>query len=220
MVKLSKRLRTIHDLVPKCVPADIGSDHGKLMIALVESGKIEKGYAIENKEGPYERLKNNLIQAGVIDVVVPLYSDGLEDLPEIVDTLIIAGMGGINIIGILKKNPRKLEHIQTIIIDAHSSVPTVRKEICRMGFTIADEKIINEGNIYYEIIKFIRGECALLSDEDIEYGPVLRQEKCAIFKEKYQNRISEIEKIISSGSIPEDRFDLLSKEKCRLKKNV
>lgn len=89
-----------------------------------------------------------------------------------------------------------------------------------MGFTIADEKIINEGNIYYEIIKFIRGECALLSDEDIEYGPVLRQEKCAIFKEKYQNRISEIEKIISSGSIPEDRFDLLSKEKCRLKKNV
>jgi len=77
------------------------------MIALVESGKIEKGYAIENKEGPYERLKNNLIQAGVIDVVVPLYSDGLEDLPEIVDTLIIAGMGGINIIGILKKKSKK-----------------------------------------------------------------------------------------------------------------
>ncbi len=220
MVKLSKRLRTIHDLVPKCVPADIGSDHGKLMIALVESGTIEKGYAIENKEGPYERLKNNLIQAGVIDTIVPLFSDGLEDLPEIVNTLIIAGMGGLNIITILKKHPRKLSRIQTIIIDAHSSVPEARKEICRLGFTIADEKIIKEGNVFYEIIKFIRGECAFLSDEDIEYGPVLRQEKCAIFKEKYQNRISEIEQIISSGSIPEERLDLLSKEKCRLKKNV
>ena len=50
MVKLSKRLRTIHDLVPKCVPADIGSDHGKLMIALVESGKIEKAMPLKTKK--------------------------------------------------------------------------------------------------------------------------------------------------------------------------
>ena len=35
MIRLSKRLKIIHDMVPNSVVADIGSDHGKLMIALV-----------------------------------------------------------------------------------------------------------------------------------------------------------------------------------------
>ncbi|NLB49046.1 MAG: SAM-dependent methyltransferase [Erysipelotrichia bacterium] len=220
MVKLSKRLRTIHDLVPKCVPADIGSDHGKLMIALFQSGTIEKGYAIENKEGPYERLKNNLTEAGVIDKIIPLFCDGLEDLPQVVDALIIAGMGGTTILGILKKHLSKLSNIQTIIVDAHNSIPLVRKEVCRLGFTIADEKIIKEKNIYYEIIKFIRADCAIIGDEDLEFGPVLRQEKSAVFKEKYRNRLSEINKIIAESDLPKERLLALNQEKSRLKRNL
>ena len=43
MIRLSKRLKIIHDMVPNSVVADIGSDHGKLMIALVQSGKVTKG---------------------------------------------------------------------------------------------------------------------------------------------------------------------------------
>ena len=55
-IKISKRLETIASMVPKSVVADIGSDHGKLMIELFNSGKITKGYAVENKKGPYNRL--------------------------------------------------------------------------------------------------------------------------------------------------------------------
>ena len=77
MIRVSKRLKIIHDMVPKSVAADIGSDHGKLMIALVESKTIVKGYAVENKEGPFERLKNCLTKSGVINKVTPLFSDGL-----------------------------------------------------------------------------------------------------------------------------------------------
>ena len=67
MIKLSKRLKIIFDMVPKSVVADIGSDHGKLMIALVEAGIVSKGYAVENKEGPFERLRSNLIRYRVND---------------------------------------------------------------------------------------------------------------------------------------------------------
>ena len=76
-MRISKRLKIIHDMVPKSVVADIGSDHGKLMIALVQSETISKGYAVENKEGPFERLKNSLAINGVIDRVTPLFSDGI-----------------------------------------------------------------------------------------------------------------------------------------------
>ena len=106
---LSKRLQAIHDMLPKGVTADIGSDHGKLMIALFKSGKVTKGYAIENKKGPYQRLVKALEEENLIDDIVPLFSDGIDDLPPEVKNIVLAGMGGDLIIKILKKHPEKLK---------------------------------------------------------------------------------------------------------------
>ena len=218
MIRLSKRLKIIHDMVPNSVVADIGSDHGKLMIALVQSGKVQKGFAVENKEGPFERLRSNLIRYHVNDKVTPLFSDGIKDITRDVSTIVIAGMGGQTIVNILKAHPEKLISVQTIIIDAHTAVPFARKEICQMGFAIADEKIVKEDNIFYEVIKFIKAEKAIISDEDLEFGPILRQEKSATFKEKYQNRIYEIDNIIAKGNLPKSRIEVLSKEKHKLER--
>ena len=219
-MRISKRLKIIHDMVPKSVVADIGSDHGKLMIALVQSETISKGYAVENKEGPFERLKNSLTINGVIDRVTPLFSDGIKDLPKDVKTVVIAGMGGLSIVNILKKHQEKLKYVETIIVDAHSAVPTVRKEICLLGYAIADEKIIKEDNIFYEIIKFIKAEKAIISDEDLEFGPILRHEKSVTFKEKYQNRLSEINALLAKGELPPARIASLNAEKQKLERNL
>ena len=218
MIKLSKRLKIIHDMVPKSVVADIGSDHGKLMIALVQSGTITKGYAVENKEGPFERLRSNLIRYHINDIVTPLFSDGIKDITRDVSTIVIAGMGGTSIVNILKSHPEKMVSVQTIIIDAHTAVPLVRKEICQMGFAIADEQIVKEDDIFYEIIKFVKAEKAIISDEDLEFGPILRQEKSATFKEKYQNRIDEIDAILAKGALPESRIHSLNAEKQKLER--
>ena len=218
MIKLSERLQIIHDMVPKSVVADIGSDHGKLMVALVQSETITKGYAVENKEGPFERLRSNLIRYHVNDKITPLFSDGLKDLPRDVKTIVIAGMGGLNIVNILKAHPEKLVRVETIIIDAHNAVPLARKEICQMGYAIADEKIVKEDDIFYEIIKFIKADKAIISDEDLEFGPILRHEKSATFKEKYKNRIFEIDAILAKGTLPEARIHSLNEEKAKLER--
>ena len=218
MIKLSKRLKIIHDMVPESVVADIGSDHGKLMIALVQSGVVEKGYAVENKEGPFERLRSNLIHYKVNDKITPLFSDGIKDITRDVSTIVIAGMGGQTIVNILKAHPEKMVRVQTIIIDAHTAVPLARKEICQMGFAIADEQIVKEDDIFYEIIKFIKADKAIISDEDLEFGPILRQQKSATFKEKYQNRIFEIDSILAKGTLPESRIHSLNEEKQKLER--
>ena len=220
MIKLSKRLKIIHDMVPKSVVADIGSDHGKLMIALVQSGIVSKGFAVENKEGPFERLRSNLIRYHVDDKITPLFSDGIKDITRDVNTIVIAGMGGNLIVNILKAHPEKLVRVQTIIIDAHCAVPLARKEICQMGFAIADEKIVKEDGIFYEIIKFIKADKAIISDEDLEFGPILRHEKSATFKEKYQNRISEIDALLKKEELPESRIASLCEEKHKLERIV
>ena len=218
MIKLSKRLKIIFDMVPKSVVADIGSDHGKLMIALVQADIVKKGYAVENKEGPFERLRSNLIRYHVNDKITPLFSDGIKDITRDVETIVIAGMGGTNIVNILKAHPEKLVRVQTIIIDAHTAVPLARKEICQMGYAIADEQIVKEDDIFYEIIKFIKADKAIISDEDLEFGPILRQEKSATFKEKYQNRIYEIDTILSKGTLPKERIHSLNEEKHKLER--
>ena len=218
MIKLSKRLKIIHDMVPKSVVADIGSDHGKLMIALVQSGIVQKGFAVENKEGPFERLRSNLIRYHVNDKITPLFSDGIKDITRDVSTIVIAGMGGQTIVSILKEHPEKLVSVQTIIIDAHTAVPFARKEICQMGFAIADEQIIKEDDIFYEIIKFVKAEKAIISDEDLEFGPILRQQKSATFKEKYKNRIFEIDTILAKGTLPKSRIHSLNEEKQKLER--
>ena len=212
---LSLRLQTIHDMLPKGVTADIGSDHGKLMIALFKSGKITKGYAIENKKGPYQRLVKALEAENLIDDIVPLFSDGIEDLPPEVKNIVLAGMGGDLIIKILKKHPEKLKLVSTIIVDAHGAVAKVREEISHMGYVIADEKIIKEDDKYYEIIKFIRADIAIYTNEDIEFGPILRNEKSATFKEKYSERIAEIDNLLSKD-LPKARVEELVNEKHRI----
>ena len=128
-IKLSKRLETIASLVPKSVVADIGSDHGKLMIELFNSGKITKGYAVENKKGPYSRLVKALEEEGIIDNVIPMLSDGITELPKCVNTVVIAGMGGKAIVNILKKDLSKLANVDTLVIDAHSCLPYLREEV-------------------------------------------------------------------------------------------
>ena len=215
-MKLSKRLQTIYDMVPSGVVADVGSDHGKLIISLFENGVISKGYAIENKVGPYNRLVKAINESNAKGVV-PMLSDGISELPSDVDVIVIAGMGGFNVLEILKKHPGKLKNIKAIIVDAHSSVPELRKQVCKMGFVIADEDIVYESGIYYEIIKFIPGEAMYLDDPDIEFGPVLRNEKSITFKEKYISRIQEIDKLISSNKIPSEKIEQLNSEKERIR---
>ena len=217
-MKLSKRLQTIYDMVPAGVAADVGSDHGKLIISLFQNGIISKGYAIENKKGPYSRLEKAISDADVLEHIVPMFSDGISELPSDVDIIIIAGMGGFNIVEILKAHPQKLKNVKTIIVDAHNAVPELRKQVCKMGYVIADEDIVNDAGKYYEIIKFVAGECAYLDDPDYEFGPILRNEKSLTFKEKYQTRINEINKLLSKEKLSAERVNTLNSEKERIRK--
>ena len=216
-MKLSKRLQAIYDMVPSGVVADVGSDHGKLIISLFENGVITKGYAIENKQGPYNRLVKAIEDAKAMDNIIPMFSDGISELPSDVDVVVIAGMGGFNVIDILKKNPRKLKNVSTLIVDAHNAIPELRKQVCKMGYVIADEDIVYESGVYYEIIKFIAGEAIYLDDPDIEFGPILRNEKSLTFKDKYNSRIKEIDNLLSTKKIPESKCKELNLEKERIR---
>ena len=115
-MKISDRLKAVASLIKENANvADVGADHGLLEIYLINEGKVNSILAIENKTGPFSILKNNLKD---YDVKLSL-SDGISEIDETVDTIVLAGMGGILISDILNSHKEKLTNIKQIIVDAH-----------------------------------------------------------------------------------------------------
>lgn len=173
--------------------ADIGCDHGYLLIAAVKKGvKFVQG--IENKIGPLEQAKFNLSPYLSLEVKLSL-SDGLDALDEHIDSIVISGMGGLNIINILAKNIEKAQQFKKMIIQPNSNIFELRKFLNENGFLITHEQIVFEKKQYYEILiaKYI-GDVIRLSDNDLLFGPILRKEKSLLFIKKWTRVLNHLQK--------------------------
>ncbi len=199
MKKLSKRLLTIADMVDDGANiADIGSDHCSLPIYLFERGRIKHAFAVENKKGPYARMKKAIDDSKF--PIIPSLSDGLDELPENVDTIILAGMGGNLIIDILKKWNNKTRSVETIIVDAHNDRPKLTKYLSENGFSLAMNEFISDGGKHYDVMKWKRSNSIpSYSELEIKYGPLNIRKKPEEWKKWLQNQIDAIN--ISIGNI-------------------
>lgn len=213
-MSLSKRLQAIFDLVEDGTSlADIGSDHGKLVIELAKAKKSHKLFCNDNKIGPYNILKSNVLACNN-EIEVSL-SDGLEKVPTDIDTIVIAGMGGELIVEILKKDSQVLNHIETLILAPNSLTPFVRQEVCKLGYYIIDEKVVFERH-FYEIICFKKGHQEYYDDE-YRFGPILLKKHPEQFINMLKNQREKLE-LILQNNISQDKKDEIKKEIERIKK--
>jgi tRNA (adenine22-N1)-methyltransferase len=174
-------------MVPQSnVIADIGSDHALLPIALVLNGKVTRAYASEVNEGPYEATVKNIEKHGVSNYVTAVLSDGISELEKDVTTISICGMGGSLIVDILDKDKEKLEHVTTLVLEPNNNEENVRIWLMNNGYKVVFEKLIEEDNRFYEIIKAERGNVEY-SKEELFFGPILLQEKSETFVTKWNN---------------------------------
>ena len=165
-MNISDRLLTIANMIhPNARVIDVGADHGLLEKYLVDSGKVQSIFAVENKKGPYKNLKDNLKGYDV----VTSFSDGLDEMPPETDTIVIAGMGGNLIVDILTKDVNKLNNVKQIVVDAHRDAELVRRKVTALGYRIEKEKIVVENKIYYFIISFVKGMSSY-KDIELEWG--------------------------------------------------
>jgi len=194
----SKRIEALADFVDeKCNLADVGGDHGYLLILLRErlfSGLL---LGIENKKGPFLSLSKNISNCKYSKSIKLSFSDGLDEITNEYDTVVMAGMGFDNINKIIQKNTLKLDSIKAFIIDAHTKIPDLRMFFDKLGYYISREIIIFEDGIFYEIIKFEKGHKEYLKS-DYEFGPILRINKGDLFIKKYENQIINYEKMLSN----------------------
>ena len=176
---LDDRLQALADFVSEgSRVADIGTDHGYLSIALVQAGKADFVVASDKNAGPFEAATRAVREAGLMDTISVRLGDGLATLqPGEVDTVCIAGMGGVLMTEILEASPEVVAQLTTLILQPQSAAAELRRWLYRKHWHIADESLaIADGRIY-EIIKAERGRRKLPEEILLEIGPVLWEKK-------------------------------------------
>lgn len=171
---------------------DVGSDHALLPCFLVNNNITDKVYAGEVAKGPYQKVLDTIEKNNLNGKVIPVFSDGLDEAPDDVEVVVIAGMGYYTIEHIL--NNTDVNKYEYFIIQSNTDVDKLRKYISDHGYTITDEKIVKDG-FYYQIVKFNGNNHEPYSDMEIKYGPINIERMDDIFVEylkDYKNRLEEI----------------------------
>ncbi len=193
MIKLSKRLASIASNIDKeDKVVDIGCDHGYLSIYLKAVNGNKVVIATDINENALNMAKKNINKNSIL--IETRLGNGLDVIKHNeVDTIIISGMGGNTILNILKKN--KLKYIKKIVIQSNTDIPLIRKYINKLGYTIKNEQLIIDKNIYYIIITFTKGKHKYTKKE-LYFGPILLKENNDLFNEKKAIELNKLEEIL------------------------
>ena len=213
-MKINARLKKIGDLVETnsfCL--DIGCDHALLDIYLVHRNKNIKAVASDITEGPLEQAKKNIKRERLEDEIEVRLGPGLKTYSDDIDTVIISGMGGRNIIGICKNDLKVLKKIKTLIISPNNYQEDVKRYLCKKGFYIENEEFVKDSHFIYQIMIFKKGKKHYTKKEYF-FGPVFLKKKGPLFREYYLKELQS-RKILLSLLPNNYRF-----KKFKLKKEI
>ena len=166
MRRLKERLYTVATLVPKGARvADIGTDHGHLPIYLIREGICPFCLACDIKEKPLQNAMENIAKSGTPNIETRLGAGLTPVLPEEVDCITVAGMGGEVISSILEDAPWVRNEKYTLILQPMTSADALRRYLCEKGFIIESETAVEENRKIYSVLKVHFSGESLSADE-------------------------------------------------------
>lgn len=218
-MKLSKRLQAIADFVKEgSIVADIGTDHGHIPIYLIENNICSKVIASDISAPSLEKTISYVKDLGYARKVDTRLGNGLEGIePYEVDTVIIAGMGGILIRDILEKDDKITNSIKNFIFQPMIGSEELRKYLYENKFKVVDEKLVKEDGKFYEILSVERGIGSLERNIYLEVGQKLIENRDPLLTKFIEHKIEYNEYVIdklgneNSEKIKKRKLELLSK---------
>ena len=84
-----------------------------------------------------------------------------------------------------------------LVLSPHKRVDLVRKYICQNGYKILEEIMVEDGGKYYPIIKIQKGDSDY-SEVELEFGPILLNDKDKTLKEYLDIEYNKFSRIKSS----------------------
>ena len=200
-MEISYRLNKIAEKVTNDNIADIGTDHAYIPIFLYKNNKIKNAIACDISKGSLQKAKDNINKYNLNDIIKTRLGNGLEKitLEDKVDTIIIAGMGGMLMLDILKKGSLIASNAKELILQPQKDIDKVRQYLIENNFKIIDDEILKDDNKYYTIIKAINGNEAIpYTKEEYIFGRFEINNKCQILKEYIEEQLYKMEIVLKN----------------------
>lgn len=196
-MQLTARLYEIAKRVPKdTIVVDVGTDHGYIPIYLSLNNLCKKCIASDVNQGPLDSAKRHSDKYNIHTLELRKGS-GLQTIKaeDAVEVVIIAGMGGLLIIDILRNDLDIVKGVKKLILQPQTNVPEVRRFLHTIGYRIEEEVFLTEEGKYYTIICAVHGEEKYLTDCEYEYGKYLLEHTTDLFKGWMNRKENVFEKI-------------------------
>ncbi|MCL2827597.1 MAG: class I SAM-dependent methyltransferase [Oscillospiraceae bacterium] len=159
---LSPRLAAMARLIPAgSRVADVGTDHGYLPVWLRQTGRCPFVIATDIRPGPLDAARQSAERHGIKSGIDFRLADGLGGvLPQEVDTVVIAGMGGETIGGILARTPWLKTGEYRIILQPQSKSPELMDALALGGYRVSDQHLAEDAGEIYTIYEAAAGDMA------------------------------------------------------------
>lgn len=172
---LDERLKTVASLIEKGTEViDVGCDHALLDIYLTLYNE-NKCLATDISEGAIKQARKNLYKYGLTNDIKLRVSDGLKNIQNLKNKIIVlSGMGTETILKIL--DDERIYEAKSIIISTQTELKLLRRKMMQKKFKIIEEKVALENYKFYVIIKFVKG-CKRYTAKELYLGPLLMNDK-------------------------------------------
>lgn len=153
VLNLGKRLETIVNFCSNTrVVADIGCDHGQVTAELILQAKAFKVIACEISPSSLNKAVRLASNLNILPFVSFREGDGFSVISKYdkVNSAVIAGMGGMEIIKILKESKVRVEEL---VLQPMRNEVELRGYLLQIGFKIVEDTILKENGKFYTVIK-------------------------------------------------------------------
>lgn len=206
---LSPRLRQVADLVPPGTAlADVGTDHGRLPVWLIQHGVIDRAVASDLRPGPLSSAKALAERWGLSDRVDFRLCDGLAAVGEREgETVTVAGMGGETIAHVLEGCPWRAAPGHRYILQPMSAHYELRRYLWTHGFAIEEERLVAEGETLYTVLLALPGAPGDFTEAECCAGRQSRGTDCPLrgaYLDDLCEKARRAEAAIAASARPED----------------
>ena len=135
-------------LPPARVFADIGCDHGYMTEYMLERRLCERAYISDVSAKSLKKAERLLARYIAEGSCIPVVADGMRGLPEPADLVLIAGLGGEEIVKILQDADLPAR----FLFQPMKNSDKVRRYLVERGARIGRDDTFSDGGYYYDLI--------------------------------------------------------------------
>jgi tRNA (adenine22-N1)-methyltransferase len=170
---------------------DVGTDHAYLPLYLLEEGRISRAVATDIGEGPLASARAHLAEAGMLDRVKLVLTDGLAGLEnEGVEDIAVCGMGGELICHILQNAPFTKNPDLRLILQPMTHIADLRRFLAENGYAVTGERLsLAAGRVYSCLCATYDGNIRSLSPAEALFGLAPQEQEQKALYAKLLSRI-------------------------------